>query len=735
MIPIVFAVTIALAIVTTVSLAMKVHRTRIVKNAALSISAATLMVLGLTNIASASLAPRTISIDSNVATSGTAGTPITLTATASAGTGTITFSATGSGCVVTQAVGSTPASVNASVPTTCAVRATIAADSTHASAISLAKSITFAAASQAGLYVNNQGTDANIRSDVTLLSTGGSGTGAVTYTVTGSNCVVTGTKLTVDTSTGHDSSFTPQVCAVTAHKAARGIYASTSSPALNITFQNIAYAAHLVSVTGLVAGTHTLNYDGNYQGGGYTWFLNQYYSSLGNWDLNYVPAGATVTETWKVVTGAGEPAKDLAVTFEGAVAQGNGGGSWDGFGISKDPAPGVDVTANGFRMTGYTNNTGEVSFTFVNTDTGANVASGINPADESTPAGANGNLATYPYSRGALIVGRPSTTAGSNGAFTSNEWPSGTSLTWDAGGNGPSATTQVTDLVDLIVVPGAGFLTAQSPLSISNTVTSVANGALVTLTTQGGSGTGSVSYHVTGTGCSVTSNILRNSGTNSACTVTATKAADGTYAAITSAAVVFGFGSVDNPTNGSPDTATIQSVTGGTGTLLDDSAAGRNDFTTQYFNAADTWGQYYVPAGSSITETWKVLGSNGLPLADQQVTLTDNQAYSGSTGTTWSNAALNANPGGQVTGTTNGSGIVTFTLVNTNANANVGSAPTNAELTTTGENSGVAYGAEGYEQTSGTAWTRTFLTVGSDNIGSGGNQITGFVDLLVIPTS
>jgi uncharacterized Ntn-hydrolase superfamily protein len=63
---------------------------------------------------------------------------------------------------------------------------------------------------------------------VTLATTGGSGSGIVTYKVSGSGCVVSGNLLKATKVT---------TCAVTATKAAAGIYASTSSAIVKIPFK------------------------------------------------------------------------------------------------------------------------------------------------------------------------------------------------------------------------------------------------------------------------------------------------------------------------------------------------------------------------------------------------------------------------------------------------------------------------------------------------------------------
>jgi hypothetical protein len=83
-------------------------------------------------------------------------------------------------------------------------------------------------------------------------------------------------------------------------------------------------------------------------------------------------------------------------------------------------------------------------------------------------------------------------------------------------------------------------LASQLALAISNSVTSATLGSSIVLVTSGGSGRGSVSYAVTGSGCSLSGIHLTMSKIGS-CSVTATKAASGIYASISSPPKLFTF--------------------------------------------------------------------------------------------------------------------------------------------------------------------------------------------------
>ena len=191
----------------------------------------------------------------------------------------------------------------------------------------------------------------------------------------------------------------------------------------------------------------------------------------------------------------------------------------------------------------------------------------------------------------------------------------------------------------------------------------------------------------------------------------------------------------ENPTQANPDTATLVSATGLSGNVIDNTVAGQGAFINQYYNYADTWGFGYVPAGATVTLKYKITGSYGQVLANQPVTFFDNQDYSGSNGTSWTESALNANPlytgwfeGGALTGTTDANGFVTFTLHNTNTLT--GAAPSNMSSASAGQTN-----------EANLPWTRTVLQIGTDSFHSPGDwsgntqEVTGFLDLIVIPSA
>jgi hypothetical protein len=177
---------------------------------------------------------------------------------------------------------------------------------------------------------------------------------------------------------------------------------------------------------------------------------------------------------------------------------------------------------------------------------------------------------------------------------------------------------------------------------------------------------------------------------------------------------------------------------------VDDSVNGRNWYINQYYSPSDKWLYTYVHPGAAVTLTWKVTGSNGQPLANTAVTLATLFAPGANNGKGDTTATFNAAgiSNGNVTGMTDASGMVTFSLTNTN-----GSAPTAPDTWNSKAISvapGVAAGttvaavaAETIEAGSGYSWTRMLLKVGNDTVTGDPasalvNQATDLVDVIVI---
>jgi Putative Ig domain len=173
-------------------------------------------------------------------TSGTYGTGLTLTTSGGSGTGAVSYAVdsggTASGCSITAGV------LSVTSTGTCLVTATQAGDGNYNPVSSPQTTVTFAPADQAPLIVTS--TSGTFGSDLTLTTSGGSGTGAVSYALdsggTASDCTLNAGSLSVS-STG--------TCVVTAMKAGDGNYNSASSPQTTVTFASAAQAPLSVTST------------------------------------------------------------------------------------------------------------------------------------------------------------------------------------------------------------------------------------------------------------------------------------------------------------------------------------------------------------------------------------------------------------------------------------------------------------------------------------------------------
>ena len=165
------------------------------------------------------------------------GSTSTLSATGGTGTGAVTYGVgTSTGCSVAVDILSV---VNASG--TCDVTATKAADNNYNVVTSAALPVILQKANQAALIVVDP-SPVVYGSTPTLSTTGGNGTGAVSYSVGASTgCSVVGSTLSVTDASG--------LCSVTATKAADNNYNVVTSAALPVTLQKANQAALTVVAT------------------------------------------------------------------------------------------------------------------------------------------------------------------------------------------------------------------------------------------------------------------------------------------------------------------------------------------------------------------------------------------------------------------------------------------------------------------------------------------------------
>ena len=156
------------------------------------------------NYNSASSAATTVSVGkasqaalSLTSTLGTYGTALPLTSSGGSGSGAVTYSVTSAGtagCSLASATSLTSTGAGA-----CTVTVTKTLDTNYRAASSTVTTVTFAARAQTSAVTMTSSTEKTFGSAHTLTSSGGSGTGAVSYSVVDAgtaNCSVTGTQLT-----------------------------------------------------------------------------------------------------------------------------------------------------------------------------------------------------------------------------------------------------------------------------------------------------------------------------------------------------------------------------------------------------------------------------------------------------------------------------------------------------------------------------------------------------------
>ncbi|MSW82625.1 MAG: hypothetical protein F2840_15960 [Actinobacteria bacterium] len=142
------------------------------------------------------------------------GVGVELATSGGSGDGVVTYTVTGTGCSVSGT------SLNATPPATCVVTATKAASTGWIEATSATGTFTFLA-EQDVLRLSGETLTAKVGNAIELTTSGGSGTGAVTFKVEGGACLFDGKKRLIATGV--------TVCIVTAKKAASTGYLATES--------------------------------------------------------------------------------------------------------------------------------------------------------------------------------------------------------------------------------------------------------------------------------------------------------------------------------------------------------------------------------------------------------------------------------------------------------------------------------------------------------------------------
>jgi len=150
------------------------------------------------------------------------------------GTGSITYTvsnASATGCAITNP--STIESITATSAGTCQIVATKAADANYFQAVSAPLTFTFTQATQAALSMTSA-LNGTLGTPLTLSSSGGTGTGAVTYSALGTGCSLSGSTLNASIATS---------CTVSATNPGDTYYAAITSAPVSINFGLILLAA------------------------------------------------------------------------------------------------------------------------------------------------------------------------------------------------------------------------------------------------------------------------------------------------------------------------------------------------------------------------------------------------------------------------------------------------------------------------------------------------------------
>ena len=150
----------------------------------------------------------------------------TLSTTGGSGSGAVTYSLSGP---CTQSTVNNVTTLTGTGAGSCIVTATKAADITYASATSSQVTVAVSLAPQATLVATSNPTSINVNGTSTLSTTGGSGSGAVTYNLVSGLCTLdTVNNVTTLTGTGAGD------CIVTATKAADSTYDSATSSQVTV---------------------------------------------------------------------------------------------------------------------------------------------------------------------------------------------------------------------------------------------------------------------------------------------------------------------------------------------------------------------------------------------------------------------------------------------------------------------------------------------------------------------
>ncbi|NBU37710.1 MAG: hypothetical protein EBS32_05680, partial [Actinobacteria bacterium] len=411
--------------------------------------------------------------------------------------------------------------------------------------------LTIARVAQSVLTVTS--TSATYGQTLSLTTSGGSGTGAVSYAVSSGTCTISGTTLTP----GDAGSS----CVITATKAADDNYTAVSSSSTTVTINRASQSTLTVTSTSATYGqTLALTATGGSGGGSTTWTVVSGTCTVSGSTLTPGNAGSScvVRATKALDTNFNAVnSADTAITInrasQAALSVTSTSATYgQGYSLTTSGGSGAGsvswtVVSGTCSVTGSTLTPGDAGSSCV---VRATKAQDTNYLVESS---ADTAVVIARASQSALSVTSTTATFGSTLSLTTSGGSGTGSVSWQImlgtctvtgstltpGDAGSSCTVKATKAQDTNYLAESSSNTSitinranQSTLTVTST--SATYGQNYALTTSGGSGTGSVSWTVVSGTCTVSGSTLTPGNAGSSCVVRATKALDTNYNAVNS---------------------------------------------------------------------------------------------------------------------------------------------------------------------------------------------------------
>jgi uncharacterized repeat protein (TIGR02543 family) len=554
--------------------------------------------------------------------SGTYGTALTMGTSGGSGLGSVTYAAT-AGSVSCSVSGGT---VTASGAGTCDVRATKAADSDYSSVTSASVTLVFATANQSALSVSTL--TGSYGATLSLNTSGGSGTGATTYSVADgtATCSLSGNTLSVAGA---------GTCLVTAARAGDANYNSVTSSQATVTFNPANQdVVSLTSTSGVYGTSLTLTATGGSGTGSISYAVA---NGTANCTLNAGVITAASAGTCSVVATRASDANynsassiSTTVTFSLA-PQSITFGSLNNQTLNGTAAANVATASATSGLTvvftsltpavcsvsaGTVNLVGSGTCTVAadqSGDTRFGAASRVTQSFTVSPAVAfttptSGLTGSYNNSFSLDLSTLVTGGSGSHSyAVETGSLPAGLTLDPSTGvisgvpsisGSG-TVTVSATDTNNASATTGSFTITvntiAQSALSLTSTSGTYGSG--LALATTGGSSNGAISYVVSAgsTSCTLTAGVLTASGAGT-CSVRAQMAGDAYYSVANSANTTVTFGKAVQAS------VTVTSTTGTYGVALPLTAVGGSGAGNLSYSVTDGSVHCSISGGQLIAD-------------------------------------------------------------------------------------------------------------------------------------